>query len=77
LDSGGLPCALEWQHRGFLLASATHGGLVHLWQPANKKEPLVGRDQLNESAAELAWSPDDQLLAAGASDGVLRVWKLV
>jgi WD domain, G-beta repeat len=69
--------ALAWQRRGFLIASACPAGLVNLWQPANRKEQRVGNDVGLAEVTSLAWSPDDQSLAVGGADGVLRLLKLV
>lgn len=68
--------AVEWQKRGYLLATAGRDGRVLLWQPANKKSPLVGQDRLDGEASVLAWSPDDRSVAAGAASGAVVVFKV-
>lgn len=69
--------AVGWQRRGYLLASAGRDGRVLLWQPANKKAPLVGQDRLDGTEATvLAWSPDDRMLAVGTASGAMAVYKV-
>lgn len=68
--------ALAWQRRGFLLASGGPEGLVNLYQPANKKGPLVGSDMGAAGVSAVAWSPDDKSLAVGGADGTVRVLKV-
>jgi len=54
---------LCYQHHGELLASADQDGAVIVWQPP-EAAPLKTW-QLNSEVTRLAWSPDDQFLAAG------------
>ena len=77
-ESDELPLtAILWQRRGFLVAAAGRDGRVRVWQPANKKAPLVGEDQFpGAEASAIAWSPDDKLLAAGSGSGAVAVYKL-
>jgi WD40 repeat protein len=67
--------ALAYQHRGYLLASASLDGRVLLWQPANKKAPKVGEFRFNGEATTLRWSQDDKSLAAGSDRGGVVVLK--
>ncbi|OWK43563.1 WD40 repeat domain-containing protein [Fimbriiglobus ruber] len=69
--------AIAWQRRGFLIAAGSVDGWVRLWQPANKKTPLIGSDQVRETAAVVAWSPDDKLLVVGAGSGAVTAYRVV
>jgi len=77
-ESDKLPVtALGWQRRGFLIASGRHDGTVRVWQPANKKAPLVGQDRIAESeVTTLGWSPDDKSLAVATAAGGIAVFKV-
>jgi WD40 repeat protein len=77
-DADELPLtAVAWQRRGYLIAAAGQDGRVRVWQPANKKAPLVGQDRFDGTEATAAvWSPDDKLLAAGAGSGAVAVYRL-
>lgn len=72
----GPPTALAYQRRGFLLASGGPEGRAFLWQPANRKGPLVGEDPGGAAVSAVAWSADDKLLAVGAADGGVRVCRV-
>lgn len=65
--------AIAFQHRGHLLGSADTDGQVWVWQPGNKKQPLVGVATGGEAVTCLAWSPDDALLAVGYESGAVAV----
>ena len=67
--------AVAFQHRGHLLGSADTDGQVCVWQPSNKKQPLVGVATGREAVACLAWSPDDTLLAVGYESGEVVVYQ--
>ncbi len=77
-ESDKLPItALAWQRRGFLIASGHPSGTVRVWQPANKKSPLVGQDRASVSeVSTLAWSPDDKSLAVASGTGTVSVYKI-
>ena len=76
-ENGNLT-AVAFQHRGFLVASTGRDGKVLLWQPANKKAPLVGSDAFEgNEATVLAWSPDDRFLATGSGNGNVVVYLAV
>ncbi len=69
--------ALAYQARGFLLASAGLDGKVLLWQPHNRRNPLVGEFRFPEAEASvLEWSPNDQNLAAGSGTGAVAVFRV-
>jgi len=68
--------AVQFQHRGHLLASAGTDGRVCVWQPQNKKQPLLGSTDEGPEATCLAWSPDDKLLAVGYESGDLAVFNV-
>ncbi len=68
---------IAFQARGYLLASGAGDGRVLLWQPANKKAPLIGQHRFtNAEASTLAWSPDDKSLAAGSGAGGVALLRL-
>jgi WD40 repeat protein len=68
--------SLAYQSRGFLLASAGLDGRVMLWQPANRRGPLVGEFKFPSGEASIAaWSPDDKSLAAGSGAGAVTVFR--
>jgi WD40 repeat protein len=64
--------ALQWQHNGPLLASGGEDGRVVLWNTAKSKRP-IGGVQMESRVAQLAWSPDDLLLAIGCENGTVGV----
>jgi WD40 repeat protein len=68
--------AVAYQHKGYLLASAGRDGKVLLWQPGNRKGPLVGSDQFEAEATALAWAADDRSLAAGSGRGDVVVYRV-
>lgn len=59
---------LAYQHRGDLLASAGQDGRVIFWRPHHGKRATGGMG-VNSAITNLAWSPDDRLLAAGTDSG--------
>lgn len=67
-------CALAFQNRHGLLASASADGVVMLWSPERPK-PLRATVKMPSAAAKLVWSPDDTLLAIGSEQGVVYVLK--
>lgn len=69
--------AIAWQHRGYLLAAGGQDSTLRVWQPANRKGPLVGQDDYAEvEITTLAWSPDDKLLAVGTDIGAIDVYRI-
>ncbi len=71
----GRVTALAFMHAQPLLASGGEDALVALWGVGRKKEPLVTEYQPS-GVSQLAWSPDDHLLAAGTENGTLTVYIL-
>lgn len=65
--------ALAYQHAGPLLASGGEDGLLALWRPTRSKKPLALVDHA-AGVTRLAWSPDDQGLAAGTEGGQVAVY---
>jgi len=68
-------CAVAFQNRGGLLATAAQNNEVGLWLPA-QNGASVATVRLTAPASKLAWSPDDTRLAIGSPQGgvlVLRV----
>jgi serine/threonine protein kinase/WD40 repeat protein len=51
-------------------------GTVEIWDTARQKVAYSFRPEHNASVWSLAWSPDNQRLAVGFSDGSLAVWSL-
>jgi WD40 repeat protein len=65
--------ALVFSHKGEFLASADTGGAVQLWSLEGKS---LASSELSAGIKSLAFSPDGQLLAAGASDGSVRLLRV-
>jgi WD40 repeat protein len=65
--------ALEFQHRGQLLASAGQDGRVIVWHPHKDSKTRAGM-AINSAVAQLNWSPDDERLAVGTENGVVIVF---
>jgi len=75
LPHGDRVNAVAFQHAHDLLATAANDGEVALWSLA-RGESRVASVKLTAPASNLAWSPDDTLLAIGSQKGgvlVLRV----
>lgn len=68
-------CAVAFQNKHALLATASQDGVVQLWSPERPK-PLRATVKMPVPATKLAWSPDDQLLAVGSEKGVVYVLKV-
>ena len=68
-------CAVAFQRSHGLLATASLDGVVQLWSP-ERKQPLRATVRMPGSAAKLAWSPDDLLLAIGSEKGAVYVLRL-
>ena len=67
-------CAVAFQNRHGLLASAAQDGVVHLWSP-ERKQPLRATVRMPSAATKLVWSPDDRYLAIGSEKGIVYVLK--
>lgn len=67
-------CAVAYQNRFGLLATAAEDGTVALWSP-ERKQPLRATVRMPAAPSKLAWSPDDALLAIGSAQGVVYVLK--
>ena len=65
--------SLAFQNRGPLLASACTGGMLALWFPGGLKRVLI-QTKVNGGISQLAWAPNDRLIAAGGETGSVSVW---
>lgn len=68
-------CAVAFQQKHGLLATAAGDNEVNLWSPA-RRQPLAATAKLTAPASKLAWSPDDTLLAIGSQQGGVLVLKV-
>ncbi|MBL9213935.1 MAG: PD40 domain-containing protein [Opitutaceae bacterium] len=68
-------CAVAFQHRHGLLASAAADGEFCLWSPT-RKNPLLAEVRMPSTATKFAWRADDSLLAVGTEKGALFVFQL-
>jgi len=64
--------ALAFERGGGLLASGGADGALFLWHPGRFKTALTGV-AYHAPVAQLAWSPDDRLLAVGTAAGSVDV----
>jgi WD40 repeat protein len=67
--------ALAFQHAGPLLASGGIDGRVVVWQPGQARQALT-QNVFEAGITQLAWSPDDQVLALGSEVGTVVVLRL-
>ena len=65
-------CAVAFQHRHGVLATASADGVLMLWSP-ERKQPLRATVRMPAAATKLVWSPDDRLLAVGREKGIVYV----
>jgi len=66
---------LVYQNSGEILASGSEDGSLALWYPAARK-PLLTSLRLRAPVAQLAWSPDDRVLAVGGADGLVSILRV-
>ena len=62
--------ALEYQHKGTLLASGCHDGQVCVWNPPKRCTPLW-TSQSDGAVTQVRWSPEDRALAVGSANGLV------
>ncbi len=67
-------CAVAFQKKFGLLATASQDGALMLWSP-DRKRPLRATIKMPAAATKIAWSPDDAYLAIGSEKGVVYVLK--
>jgi WD40 repeat protein len=67
-------CAVAFQKKFGVLATAAQDGTLHLWSP-ERKQPLRATIKMPAAATKIAWSPDDQYLAIGSEKGAVYVLK--
>ncbi len=65
-------CAVAFQNRGGLLATAALSNEIGLWNPAQNGAP-VATVRLTAPASKLAWNHDDTRLAVGSQQGGVLV----
>ncbi|XP_023261891.1 cell division cycle protein 20 homolog B isoform X3 [Seriola lalandi dorsalis] len=63
--------ALSWKHQ--LLSSGSVLGRIHHLDP-RAPAPLVGAAVQKTGICSLQWSPGDDWLASGSTDGLLHIW---
>jgi WD40 repeat protein len=69
----GQLAALTFQRRNAVLASGCGDGLVATWSVGKSKRPLATA-QFASGISQVAWSPDDRLLAVGTEQGDVAVF---
>lgn len=72
---GDYVSAIAWSPQGKLLAAASAGGEVLLWN-AEHQTPSLLQPSTGQSVDCLAFSGDGQFLAAGGQDGQVHLWCL-
>jgi WD40 repeat protein len=68
----GLISQISFQRRSLILASGCQDGLVALWDVNHASKPIAVT-QFDSAISQLAWSPDDRLLAVGTETGEVAV----
>jgi len=67
---------LAFQHRRELLATGGAEGRVMIWRPARGRVAVSASEE-GPAITQLAWSPDDQVLAAGDEAGRVRLFRVL
>ncbi len=67
-------CAVKFQNTHGVLATGSADGVVQLWS-VDRAKPLRATVKMPVAATQLAWSPDDALLAIGSEKGAVYVLK--
>lgn len=65
--------ALEFQHRGGLIASGCRDGVVCIWN-ARKTAKLFSDTSVKSSVTQVRWAPRDQWLACSSANGIVRLY---
>ena len=74
LPQAARTCAVAYQNRHGLLATAAADGVFSLWAPT-RKNPLIAEAKMPSPATKLAWSAEDSLLAVGTEKGLIFVFR--
>ena len=64
--------ALQFQHKGKLLASADVEGRVVLWYPESSDKPVL-KWKIDNELTSLMWAPNDLQLAIGSKNGEIVI----
>lgn len=67
-------CAVAFQKKFGVLATASQDGTLMLWSP-ERKQPLRATIKMPAAATKIAWSSDDAFLAIGSEKGAVYVLK--
>jgi WD40 repeat protein len=65
---------VSWSHDGVDVASCSQGGVIRVWNAQSAQEVHAPFQVGQQPLRALAFEPVDTLLAAGADDGILRLW---
>lgn len=65
-------CAVAFQNKHGLLATASSDGVLMLWSP-DRRQPLRATVRMPSPATKMRWSPDDNYLAIGSEKGIVYV----
>jgi WD40 repeat protein len=69
-----LVSTLGFAHRGFLIATASVDGRLIFWHINKQKRPRpLVQAAFQSSISQLAWSPNDKLIALGTENGLVTV----